>query len=38
MIHDEVFENIWQNQTDGWIEYVKNDVLCTTFGYSRSSK
>ena len=37
MNHDEIPEDAWQNQTDEWIEYVKNGIFCTVFGYARYS-
>ena len=30
--------NIWKIWKDGWVDYVKNDVLCTAFSYARYCK
>ena len=38
IIHDEVSEDTWQNQTDKWTDYIKNYVLSTAFGYARLRK
>ena len=35
---DEVFEATWQNQTDEWLNYVKNNVLSNSFRYVRYSR
>ena len=29
MNHDEIDENVWKDEKDEWLPYVKNDVLCT---------
>ena len=36
--HDEVFQDTWMGKKDDWLDYVKNDVSCTTFAYPRYSK
>ena len=33
--HDEVFEDTWESQKDGWLDYVKNEVPSTNFSYAR---
>ena len=38
MNHDEIFEDNWEKETDKWMDYGKNDVLCTSFSYARYSK
>ena len=38
MNHDEMDEKSWRGEKDEWVDYVKNDVLCTAFSYARSSK
>ena len=38
MIHDEVFSDTWIDKKSEWLEYVRNDVLCTAFSYARYSK
>ena len=38
MNHDEIFEDNWEKETNKWMDYVKNDVLCTAFSYARYSK
>ena len=38
MIHDEIDGNNYKAKKDEWLDYVKNDVLCTPFSYSRYSK
>ena len=35
MNHDEVDGNNNRGKKDEWLEYVKNDVLCTAFSYAR---
>ena len=35
---DEVFSDTWKDKKDIWIDYVKNDVLCTAFCYTRCTK
>ena len=38
MNHDEIEENNWSDKKDGWLPYVKNDVLCTAYSYARYCK
>ena len=38
MNHDEVYPDTWKDKKDEWLDYVKNDVLCTAFSYARYSK
>ena len=38
MNHDEVYLDIWRDKKSGWLDYVKNDVLCTAFSYARYTK
>ena len=38
MKHDEVYSDTWKDKKDEWLDYVKNDVLCTAFSYARYSK
>ena len=38
MNHDEVYTDTWKDRKDEWLDYVKNDVLCTAFCYARYSK
>ena len=38
MNHDEIDENIWRDKKDEWVDYLKNDVLCTAFSYARYCK
>ena len=38
MDHDEVDGNNYKDKKDEWLDYVKQDVLCTAFSYSRYSK
>ena len=38
MNHDEVYSDTWKDKKDEWLDYVKNDVLCTAFCYARYSK
>ena len=38
MKHEDVFDNTWKNKKDECIDYVKSDVLCTVFSYTRYSK
>ena len=38
MNHDEVDGNIYKNKKSEWLDYVKNDVLCTAFSYARYCK
>ena len=36
--HDEVDGNNYKDTKDKWLNYIKNDVLCTCFSYARYSK
>ena len=38
MNHDEVYSDTWKDKKHEWLDYVKNDVLCTGFSYARNSK
>ena len=38
MSQDEVFEDTRKNQKDGLLDYVKDDVLCSSFSYDRFKK
>ena len=38
MKHDEVYSDTWKNKKDEWLDYVKNDVLCTSYCYARYNK
>ena len=38
MKHDDVYEDTWRNKKLEWLDYVKNDVLCTAFSYARYCK
>ena len=38
MNHDEVYSDTWEDMKSEWLDYVKNDVLCTAFRYARYSK
>ena len=38
MNHDEVDGNIYRDKKDEWLDYVNNDVLCTSFCYARYIK
>ena len=38
MNHDEFYSDTWKDKKDEWLDYVKNDVLCTAFSYARYSK
>ena len=38
MDHNEVYSDTWKDKKDEWLDYVKNDVLCTAFSYARYSK
>ena len=38
MKHDDVYEDTWRNKKSEWLDYVKNDVLCTAFSYARYCK
>ena len=35
---DEFYADNWTDKKDEWVEYVKNDVLCTAFSYTRYTK
>ena len=35
MNHDEITGDNWRDKKDEWVDYVKNDVLCTAFSYAR---
>ena len=38
MDHDELDCNKYKDKKDEWLEYVKQDVLCTAFSYARYCK
>ena len=38
MNHDEVDGNNYKDKKNEWLDYVKNDVICTAFSYARYSK
>ena len=38
MNHDEVYSDTWKDKKSEWLDYGKNDVLCTVFCYARYSK
>ena len=38
MNHDEVFSDTWRDKKSEWLDYFKNDVLCTAFPYARYFK
>ena len=38
MNHDEAYSDTWKDKKHEWLDYVKNDVLCTAFSYARYSK
>ena len=38
MNHDDIFEDTWKDEKHEWLDYVKNDVLCTAFCYARYNK
>ena len=38
MNHDEIYSDTWKDKKHGWLDYVKNDVLCTSFCDARYSK
>ena len=38
MNHNEVYSDTWKDKEDEWLDYVKNDVLCTAFSYARYIK
>ena len=33
--HNEVYSDTWRDKKSEWLDYVKNDVLCTAFSYAR---
>ena len=35
MNHDELYSDTWKVKKSEWLDYVKNDVLCTAFSYAR---
>ena len=35
MNQDEFHADSWRDKRNEWFDYVKNDVLCTAFSYSR---
>ena len=36
--HDKIYADTWTDKKHEWVDYVKNDVLCTAFSYARYSK
>ena len=38
MDHDEIDGDIYLDEKDEWLDYVKQDVLCTSFTYARYCK
>ena len=38
MNHDEVYSDTWRDKKSEWLDYVKNDLLCTAFSYARYTK
>ena len=38
MDHDEIDGNIYLDEKDEWLDYVKQGVLCTAFSYARYCK
>ena len=36
--HDEFIENKWRDKRNEWVDYVRNDVLCTASSYARFIK
>ena len=38
MNHDEIDANNYRNKKDEWLDYIKNDVICTAFSYARHTK
>ena len=38
MNHDEVYADTWKDEKSEWLDYVKQDVLCTAFSYARYCK
>ena len=37
-MHDDIHEDNWEEQENGWLPYLKNDVLSTAFAYARFAK
>ena len=35
LVHDEIYEDSWEEKENEWLPYVKNDVLSTVFCYAR---
>ena len=38
MNYDEIYADNWRDKKDEWVDYVKNNVLCTAFIYARYTK
>ena len=38
MKHDEVYSDTWEDKKPEWLDYIKQDVLCTAFSCARYSK
>ena len=38
MNHDEVYSDTCKHKKSEWLDYVRNDVLCTAFSYARYCK
>ena len=38
MNHDEIGGKNYKDKKDEWLDYVKQDVLCTAFSYARYCK
>ena len=38
MEHDEISEDTWEARENGWLLYVKNDVISAAFCYARYKK
>ena len=38
MNHVEVFEDTWMDKKHKWLDYVRNDALCSAFCHARYSK
>ena len=36
--HDEIYEDTWEDKENGWLPYLKNDVLSIDFSCARYSK
>ena len=36
--HEQVFADSWRDKKEDWVDYVKKDVLCTTFSIARYRK